>query len=93
MEDRTLLSTWLVTNTADSGPGSLRQAILDSNSAVGGSNTIGFAIPGDGIRTIAPTSSLPSITNPVLIDGTSQPGFDGTPLIDLSGRASRVRTR
>ena len=31
MEDRTLLSTFLVSNTADSGPGSLRQAILDSN--------------------------------------------------------------
>ena len=36
MEDRTLLSTFLVTNTADSGPGSLRQAILDSNADTGG---------------------------------------------------------
>ena len=31
MEDRTLLSTFVVNNTSDSGPGSLRQAILDSN--------------------------------------------------------------
>ena len=40
MEDRTLLSALLVNTTADSGPGSLRQAILDSNSAAGSSNTI-----------------------------------------------------
>ena len=29
--------------------------------------------------------SLPAITNPVLIDGYSQPGYAGTPLIELSG--------
>ena len=70
-----------VTSTADSGPGSLRQAILDSNTATGGTNTIDFAIPGRGVQTIAPLSPLPAITNPVLIDGTSQPGYAGTPLI------------
>src|SRR5262249_50564253 len=73
-----------VTSTADEGPGSLRQAILDSNAATGGINTIDFGIPGDGVQTIAPISPypwfsnpLPSITNPVLIDGTSQPGYAG----------------
>ncbi len=74
-----------VTTTADSGPGSLRQAILDSNTASGGTNTIDFAIPGQGVQTISPLSSLPAITNPVLIDGFSQPGYSGTPLIELSG--------
>jgi hypothetical protein len=74
-----------VTTTADSGPGSLRQAILDSNAAAGPANTIDFDIPGQGVQVIAPTSSLPAITNPVLIDGTSQPGYSGTPLIELSG--------
>ena len=69
MEDRTLLSTFLVSNTGDSGPGSLRQAILDSNAAIGATNTIDFAISGSGVQTIAPLSSLPAITNPVLIDG------------------------
>ena len=48
MEDRTLLSTFLVSTTADSGAGSLRQAILDSNAATTGTNTIDFAIPGPG---------------------------------------------
>ena len=85
MEDRTLLSTFLVSNTGDSGPGSLRQAILDSNHAVGATNTIDFDISGTGVQTIVPLSSLPAITNPVLIDGFSQPGYSGTPLIELSG--------
>ena len=75
MEDRTLLSTFLVTNTGDSGPGSLRQAILDSNAATGATNTIDFDIPGTGVQTIAPLSPLPAITSPVLIDGASQPGY------------------
>ena len=35
MEDRTLLSTFVVSNTSEDGPGSLRQAILDSNAATG----------------------------------------------------------
>jgi hypothetical protein len=85
MEDRTLLSTFLVSNTADSGPGSLRQAILDSDAATSATNTIDFNISGSGVQTIAPLSSLPTITNPVLIDGESQPGYAGTPLIELSG--------
>src|SRR6516164_8996785 len=58
MEDRTLLAAFLVANTADSGPGSLRQAILDSNAVGGGTNTIDFAIAGQGAQTIAPLSPL-----------------------------------
>jgi hypothetical protein len=85
MEDRTLLSAFLVTTTGDSGPGSLRQAILDSNAATGGTNTINFQIPGPGVQVIAPTSPLPAITRAVLIDGLSQPGYAGTPLIELDG--------
>jgi len=85
MEDRTLLSTFLVNNTADSGPGSLRQAIVDSNAATDGANTIDFNITGQGVQTIAPLSALPAITQAVLIDGFSQPGYAGTPLIELTG--------
>ena len=70
---------------ADSGPGSLRQAILDSNAATGATNTIEFDIPGSGVQTIVPLSPLPAITNPVLIDGWSQPGYAGTPLIEIDG--------
>ena len=85
MEDRTLLSTFIVSNTGDSGPGSLRQAIVDSNAATGATNTIDFHISGTGVQTIVPLSSLPAIADPVLVDGFSQPGYSGTPLIELSG--------
>jgi hypothetical protein len=84
-EDRTLLSTFDVTNTADSGPGSLRQAILDSNAATAATNTIDFAIPGKRVQTISPLSALPPIIEAVLVDGWSQPGYAGTPLIQIDG--------
>jgi hypothetical protein len=60
-------------NTNDSGPGSLRQAILDANASPG-TQTIDFNIPGAGVRTINLTSPLPDITDPVVIDGYTQPG-------------------
>jgi len=62
-----------VTNTNDSGAGSLRQAILDANAA-SGLDSISFAIPGGGVKTISPTSPLPTITGAVIIDGYTQPG-------------------
>lgn len=64
---------YTVSNTADAGPGSLRQAILDANSHAG-ADTIAFNIPGGGLQTIALTTELPAITSPVTIDGYTQPG-------------------
>lgn len=69
----TIGATFNVTNTNDSGAGSFRQALLDANTAAG-VDTITFTIPGAGVHTIAPASTLPSITSPVVIDGYSQPG-------------------
>ncbi len=63
----------VVTNTNDSGAGSLRQAILDAN-ANPGADTITFNIPGAGVHTITPASPLPAITDQVLVDGYTQPG-------------------
>ncbi|MBI1917437.1 MAG: right-handed parallel beta-helix repeat-containing protein [Planctomycetes bacterium] len=66
-----------VTTTADSGAGSLRQAILDANNTPNlgaGPDIIQFDIPGSGVHTITPGSALPNITEAVLIDGYSQPG-------------------
>ena len=85
LERRTLLSTFFVTNTADAGAGSLRQAILDSNAAAGSANEIDFAIDPGGPQTIVAQSPLPVITNPLYVNGTSQPGYGGAPLIELSG--------
>jgi parallel beta-helix repeat protein len=86
LEGRQLLATFLVTNTGDSGAGSLRQAINLSNAnSSAAANTIDFKIPGGGIQTIALTSALPAITHPVTIDGTTQPGSGAAPRIVLSG--------
>ena len=74
-------STFVVTNTNDSGAGSLRQAMIDANSNPG-LDTITFSI-GGGVQTIKPQTSLPVLTDPVVIDGTTQPGFAGTPIIEL----------
>ncbi len=63
----------VVTNTADSGPGSLRQAILDINTnQVGG--VIRFNIPGTGPHKIAPLTDFGLIQRPAIIDGYTQPG-------------------
>ena len=65
--------TFTVTTTSDSGAGSLRQAILDANAALG-TDTIAFAIPGAGVHVIAPATALPAVTDSVTIDGYTQPG-------------------
>ena len=88
-------TSFTVTNTNDSGPGSLRQAILDVNALPGPligqsfTHIITFNIPGTGVKTISPLSELPTIDLPTRttlhIWGGSQPGFSGTPLIEISG--------
>ena len=93
--------TWVVNSAADGADSSvgngicatsggactLRAAIQEAN-ALAGHDTIGFAI-GSGVQTINLSSSLPTITSPVTIDGTSQPGFSGSPIIVLDGGGSR----
>ena len=66
-------STFTVINTGDSGAGSFRQAITDANNNAG-LDTIAFNIPGSGVHTITPTTDLPTIADPVIIDGYTQPG-------------------
>ena len=80
----TVFGAFAVTTTADSGAGSLRQAILDAN-ALGTISGITFDISPGGAKSIVPTTALPPTTSPVVIDGTTQPGFAGTPLIEIQG--------
>jgi hypothetical protein len=86
-------AAFTVTNTNDSGAGSLRQAILDAN-ANAGADAISFNIPAAGVQTISPASPLPDITDSVVIDGYTQPGSssntltagdDAVLLIELNG--------
>ncbi len=76
-------AVFTVTNNSDAGAGSFRQAIIDANASAG-TDTIPFQI-GTGPVDINLNSALPDITQPVIIDGTTQPGFSGTPLITLGG--------
>ncbi len=66
-------ATFTVTTTADSGAGSLRQAILDAEAAPG-ADTIHFNIPGPGVHTIVLTTWLPKAFGPITVDGYTQPG-------------------
>ncbi len=111
MEDRLLMAVITVTSTGDAinatdGVVTLREAITaaDDNKNISdvvgvgayGTDTIDFDIPGTGVHTIAPTSPLPVITDPVTIDGYTQPGsapntnpvgqgLNGTLLIEIDG--------
>src|ERR1022692_1199212 len=67
-------ATIVVTNATDSGPGSLRQAILSANSTANVPDVINFNIAGTGPFTISPLTALPALTDPVVIDGYTQPG-------------------
>ncbi len=77
---------YTVSNVNDSGAGSLRQAILSANTN-SGLDTIVFNISGTGPFIIQLASVLPTITDPVVIDGTTQPDYAGTPLIEINGSA------
>ena len=81
-------STFTVNSSADTDDGvcnvtncTLREAIKASNAELD-LNKINFNIPGAGVRTIAPTSELPQIFGPVIIDGYTQPGSSPNTLVD-----------
>ena len=73
---------------ASGGGCTLRAAIQQANSSPGldiiafaiesGPQTIGIGLPTGG-------TALPTITEPVVIDGTTQPGFAGRPIVELNG--------
>jgi hypothetical protein len=90
LEPRDVPSTFTVTNLLDDGSvGSLRWAIGQANSTPGtiiDFNTV--TATGPGLQVIKLASALPTITQPVTIDGTSQPGYADTPLIDINANSN-----
>ena len=94
MESRQLLSTFTVSNTNDSGQGSLRQAILqldsDNNTTP---DTISFQLSGNTLSQyrVALQTPLAPIFRPVTIDARSLeanvPGANG-PVFELVGNAA-----
>ncbi len=87
----TRAATFTVSSTADSGAGSLRQALLDANAAPG-PDAIDFAIAGTGPHTIALSSALPIAGEAITIDASAElisgaPGvvLDGTATVSVDG--------
>jgi CSLREA domain-containing protein len=91
-------------DTTDNLNCTLREAIEAANTnatvdlcvhtGLAGTDTITFNIPGDGPHTIAPTSALPTITAPVIINGYTEPGSAeasnpaATLMIELDGTSA-----
>lgn len=69
-------ATFTVTNTNDSGAGSLRQAITDANTNANPADMdmIEFNIAGGGVHTITLATDLPLVNEKATINGYSQPG-------------------
>src|SRR5262249_35763019 len=80
LEDRTLPSTLTVLNNADSGPGSLRQAISDAASG----DTIDFAPVLRG-QAITLTSGELAVTKGLDVAGLRVSGNDASRVFDISG--------
>jgi hypothetical protein len=83
--------TSVVTNTADSGPGTLRAAMYYAFDHPG--TTITFNIPTNdpgysgGVFSIKPSDQLPWLVNATVLDGSTQPGNSNPngPAIQLNG--------
>lgn len=81
-----------VTHTGDTGIGSLRYAMEWANNQTG-LDTITFDIPtsdpnynaGLNYWSILVTSALPTISDPVIINGKTQPGYVAQPVIEVRG--------
>jgi CSLREA domain-containing protein len=67
----------------------LREAINAANASAD-ADTIGFAIPGGGVRTIRPLSALPIIERDIVIDGYTQPGSAPNTLVNGDNAVLRV---
>ena len=83
-------NTYVVTSIADSGPGSLRDAIYLANADPVKDN-IHFNIPGIGPYQITLQTPLPEIVEPVILDATTQPEYAwNDPKIIINGNGGTI---
>lgn len=89
--DSARAETFTVTTTNPLGSDSLSEAIVSAN-AHPGPDTIAFNIPGSGVHTITTGDmNLPEVTDPVTIDGYTQPGASANTLTVGNDAAILVR--
>ena len=83
-----------VTDPNDSGPGTLRQAIITANASPG-AQIITFNIPGSCPQSIFLQSPLPSLTDVglLLINGETQPGSSANTLVDGNNATICIQLR
>jgi hypothetical protein len=61
------------------------RAAIEQANATPGTDTISFNIGSGGLQTITLAKTPPDVTDPVVIDGTTQPGYSGAPLVEILG--------
>jgi hypothetical protein len=87
LESRALLTTFVVDSALDTFSTTfltLREALIIANDTPG-PHRIEFDIPGGGVQRIVLESPLPYVSNEIVIDGTTQPGYDGRPRVEIDG--------
>ncbi|MDQ3282574.1 MAG: DUF11 domain-containing protein, partial [Acidobacteriota bacterium] len=81
-----LYPTFVVDRTADSGPGTLRQALIDANAQCTSDCFIAFRVPQadfeNGAAHIRVSSPLPPLTKRIHLEGSSEKRFTGQPALD-----------
>ncbi len=85
LEKRYAMAVFTVTNTNDSGAGSLRSAILQANE-LAGADRIEFNITSPS-KTIALETPLPFLEDTTELDASTQPGTIDRPIVELDGSA------
>jgi parallel beta-helix repeat protein len=88
LEGRAMLATFAVTSELDAGAGTLRDAIQQANASAG-FDTIEFRLS-TASTVITLASPLDAITDEVLIDGTTQPGYLEAPIVEVDGGGTIV---
>jgi len=69
---------------------SLRGALIEANSNGAGSDTINFDVPGGGVKTIILSNRLPDIKSSLIINGATQAGYGGKPVLTEDSSIARI---